>query len=109
MLKSKNFLFLWLTALLINIIAFLLIFSQGGLHGPNVTLRYTVKTGVMWYGEGKNLYALPFAGFLINLINFALFKKLARNQNFLLYAVIITGLSVQICLLLSLIFLLTIN
>ena len=37
-----------------------LIYFKSGLSGDNVALKYTVKAGVLWYGAGKNLYALPF-------------------------------------------------
>lgn len=108
-LKPKRFLFLWVLAVVLNIITFLLIFFKTGLKGNNVALRYTIKAGVLWYGEGKNLYALPFLGLLANLINFTLFKKLAPKEVFLLHAVAVTSLFVQAILLVSVILLSTIN
>ena len=58
--KSRRFLFLWSLCFILNIITFLLIYFKSGLSGDNVALKYTVKAGVLWYGAGKNLYALPF-------------------------------------------------
>lgn len=107
--KSKRFLFLWIAALAINIITFLLIILKSGLHGQNVALKYNIRAGVLWYGQGSNLYALPFFGLALNLLNFAVFKKISQSQNFLLSAVIYTDIFVQLLLLLSLAFLSGIN
>ncbi|MBI3231760.1 MAG: hypothetical protein HYZ51_01625 [Candidatus Doudnabacteria bacterium] len=108
-LKPKRFLFLWMLAVVLNIIAFLLVFLKSGLKGSHVALRYTIKAGVLWYGEGKNLYTLPFLGLLANFINFILFKKLASQESFLRHAVVLTSLFVQVILLFGLILLSTIN
>lgn len=107
--KSRGFLFLWFIALTLNIIAFLLVFFKSGLHGPNVALKYNVRTGVLWYGQGSNLYSLPFLGLALNLLNFAAFKKISQIQNFLLTTVVYANIFVQLLLLLSLIFLSGIN
>lgn len=101
--------FLWALSFIVNIITFLLIYFKSGLHGNNVALRYTVKAGVLWYGAGKNLYTLPFLGLCANIINFLLFKKLSYNQNFLLYAAVITSLLMQVILFVSVVFLAILN
>lgn len=107
--KSRRFLFLWIAAFLINIITFLLIIFKNGLHGQNVALKYNIRAGVLWYGQGSNLYSLPFLGLAFNLLNFAVFKKISQSQHFLLSAVVYTDIFVQLLLLLSLSFLSGIN
>jgi len=107
--KSKGFLFLWAFAVTLNIIAFFLIFSKGGLNGPNVALRYTVKAGVLWYGQGTNLYFLPALGVIFNLTNFFLFRKLGKNEPFLSGMAAFANALVQLIILTALIFLAGIN
>jgi hypothetical protein len=107
--KSRGFLFLWLLAFALNIITFVLIFYKSGLEGPNVALKYTVRVGVITYGEGKNLYWLPALGLIVNSLNLTLFKKLKSGHNFFLPVILSTSLLVQILLLLSVILLAAVN
>lgn len=106
---SGNFFVLWLISFTLNIIALLLILFKSGFSGPNVALKFNVRAGVLWYGQGANLYALTALGALLNILNFLVFKKTPPRNLFLLYATAYTNLLVQALLLLSLIFLATIN
>ena len=107
--KSKGFLFLWIISFALNIITFFLVFFNPNLHGPNVALKYNVRAGVTWYGQGSNLYYLPFFGLFLNLLNLGVFKKIQADPSFLKAAIVFTSISAQVILLVGLIFLSMIN
>ena len=107
--KSRNFLFLWLLAFMLNIIAFFFLAYKDSLHGANVALRDNVKAGVFWYGAEKNLYALPLLGLAFNALNYIIFRKLSLKETFLLPALIFTSILAQVLLLINLLFLVQVN
>ncbi len=108
-LKYNNFLFLWSLAIGLNIIALCLIFFQNGLNGNNVALKYSVNIGVLWYGGGNHLLALPTMGILMTLINYLIFTKLKPTSEFLANTIVIINTQVQLILFISLLFLASIN
>lgn len=106
---TKQFLFLWIAALLANIITFFWIIFKNNLQGPNVALKYSVQAGVLWYGDGRNLYYLPVLGLVILAINFILFKKLRIGQDFMKWTIVCTTIFIQLAILTGLAFLANVN
>ncbi len=108
-IKSRKYLFLWVLAFAINIIAIFLIFTKQDFTGDNVALRYNIKTGVFWFGSGKNLLAMPGIGFVMNIINLIIYKKLLPKYEYLKMLIVITSILIQFMLLAGLIFLTQVN
>ncbi len=101
--------FLWLSALIVNIIALLLIIYKIHPGGQILALHYNVVFGVDWYGSGNNLYSIPFIGFAILVMNFILYRALQKQQMFLAFLCSIISLFVELILLVALIFLVKVN
>ncbi len=108
-LKYNNFLFLWGIAFFLNIIALSVVFFQNSLRGNNVALKYSVNTGVLWYGNGNNLLFIPAIGILVTIINYFVFVKTKNAFQFLAYSIVIANLAVQLLLLIGILFLAHIN
>jgi hypothetical protein len=106
---SSTILFLWIFTLVLNIVAFLLLYYKIQPGDSTVALRYNVLTGVDLYGKSKNLYIIPGVGFLILLINFSLFRALKGKKVLLPFIVVFATLSVQVILLLALLLLIRVN
>jgi hypothetical protein len=81
------------------------------IHPGNSTLalHYNVLIGVEWYGKGKNLYFIPGIGFLVALVNYIFYKALNDKGSFLSFLAAFVSISVQIILLISVLFLSTVN
>lgn len=109
LLWFKNASFLWFLSLFINIITFLLLYFKIKPGNRQLALHYNVLVGVEWYGEGKNLYLIPAAGFAILVINFILYRALKSNKEFFAPLVIFATACVQIILLCAAVFLISIN
>ena len=103
--KLSDFLFLWISSFLINIITFLLVVFKDGLKGENVALKYTVRSGVIWYGNGSNLYSLPLLALAVSILNIAIYRKLGKTEEFLPRAIAASTLFFQFLVLFSLILL----
>lgn len=105
----SNIWFLWAGCLILNIITFFLLYLK--IHpGPQtLALKYNILVGVQWYGKGINLYFIPGVGLIITWVNFMLYRRLEKNQNFLPALTIFASYSVQIILLMAVIFLTKVN
>ncbi len=101
--------FLWVCALVINIITLLFIRYKIQPTEQTLALHYNVVFGVDWYGAGKNLYSIPVIGFLILVVDFILYRALQKQHMFLSFLCSLIGLFVQIILLISVIFLSRVN
>lgn len=103
--KISGFLFLWAFSFLVNIITFLLVIFKEGFKGENVALKYTVRAGVIWYGSGSNLYALPLLALTIMALNVAMYRKMGPQDNFFPRAIAVSNLFFQLLILSALMFL----
>ncbi len=105
----KQFLFLWLLCLSINIITLLLIYYK--IHPSNnfLVLHYNVLVGVDSAGKGINFYNIPLVGFLISAVNFIFYRAVKTFQPFLAFLSVFTSIFVQLILFLSVVFLVRIN
>jgi hypothetical protein len=109
-LKPNNtILFLWATALLLNIITFLLLYYKIKPGNSTLALRYNILTGVDLYGKGINLYLIPLVGFLILMLNFFLFRALKGRKILLPFVVVFTTLVVESVLAMSVLLLIRVN
>ncbi|MCL5667215.1 MAG: hypothetical protein M1383_05610 [Patescibacteria group bacterium] len=101
--------FLWLSGLVLNIITFLIIFYKINPGGRPLALHYDVLVGVDWYGKGRNLYLIPFAGLAVLIINFILYRSLKNIASFLAFLSGFVSVGIQLVLLLAVILLSRIN
>ncbi len=107
--KNNVFLFLWGLSFSLDIIALMVIYFQNSLSGNNVALKYSVNTGVLWYGNGNNLLLIPFFGIILNFINWFIYQKLKNSYEFFAYSITIVNIIVQFLLFLAVLFLAHIN
>lgn len=107
--KLQKYELIWLFSFAINIIAFFWLFYKIHPTTKTLALHYNVIVGVDWYGNGLNLYFLPFSGLLINLINLFLFKKFKNSEFFYRHLFSFTALCSQGILLLAIILLSRVN
>jgi hypothetical protein len=105
----KNILFLWILTFVVNIITFLFIYYKIEPSGRTLALHYNVLVGVDWYGKGYNLYLIPGIAFAISIANLVLYRSLRDSGNFLSFLTVFVSLSVQIILLVAILFLSTVN
>ncbi len=105
----SNIWFLWAGCLILNIITFFLLYLK--IHpGPQtLALKYNILVGVQWYGKGSNLYLIPGIGLVMTLVNFTLYRKLEKNKNFLPALAVFASYSIQIILLMAVVFLTKVN
>jgi hypothetical protein len=107
--KLDKIWFLWLSALVIDIITLIFIRDKINPGGQTLALHYNVVFGVDWYGNGNNLYSIPFIGLAILFMNFVLYRALQKQQMFLAFLCSLISLFVEIILLLAVIFLARVN
>ncbi len=105
----SGILFLWFICLILNIITFFFIFFKIHPGTQNLALHYNVLVGVEWYGKGKNLYFIPGIGLAISAINYILYRALKDNRFFLSELTAYVSMFVQIILLISAMFLASVN
>ena len=101
--------FLWVSCLVLNIITFLLIYFKIHPSSQTLALHYNVLVGVEWYGRGTNLYLIPGVGLAISAVNFALYRALKGNKNFLAFLTAFASLCAQLILLAAVLFLISVN
>lgn len=101
--------FLWILAVIFNIVSFLVIFYQISPSGKVLALRYNVLAGVMWFGPGANLYWLPGIGILIGVANLLMSYAQKSNQYFIKFLPAFVSLTVQITIFISVLFLKRVN
>ena len=101
--------FLWALCLIFNIITFLFIYFK--IHPTNKTLalHYNILVGVVWYGNGKNLYFIPGIGLVITGANYTLFRAFRDQPYFLPFLTAFVSLCVQIILFVAALFLARVN
>lgn len=102
-------LFLWVAAIVINIITFLLLQYKIKPSGQTVALHYNVLVGVDLYGKGTSLYSIPIVGVLLTLVNASMYRGLKNRQPFLSFLAPIVTLFIQLILLLAVLFLIRVN
>ncbi|HVY68111.1 MAG TPA: hypothetical protein VHA30_04435 [Patescibacteria group bacterium] len=105
----NNILFLWVIALAVNIITFIVIYTQIHPSSATLALHFNVLSGVDIYGSGKEMYYVPATGFLIIVVNFILFRATYEEFRFLGYLSAFSAGAVQIFMLIAVLFLKHIN
>lgn len=105
----KEIWFLWVLCFIFNIITFFTVFYK--IHPGNGTLalHYNILVGVEWYGKGKNLYFIPGVGLAMAIVNIIVYRALKKSENFLSFLTAFVSLLIQIILLVSVLFLSTVN
>ena len=108
-IKSRHFLFLWISNFALNIITFVIVFFKIPPTGKTAALKYNVLTGVEWYGKGMNALVIPIAGVIITAVNFYLFKKIQNGQYYYPALLIFFTTLISLTLMASVLFLTTVN
>src|SRR5580704_8360852 len=107
--KLDKIWFLWLSAVVVDIITLIFIHYKIRPGAQTLALHYNVVFGVDWYGSGSNLYSIPFIGFAILAINFILYRALQERQMFLAFLCSLISLFVEVILLVAVVFLARVN
>lgn len=100
---------LWVLALSLNIITFLLIYFKIHPKTAPLALHYNVLTGVDLFGKGTDLYKLPTVGLIILAVNFILGRLLRRQQDFLAFLPAMVSLLAATVVLAAALFLFRVN
>jgi len=108
LLVSGRILFLWFASLLLCIITFLLVNTQRD-NQQIIVLHYNVIVGAEVFGKAADLYKVPFIGFFVLGLNTVLYWSLKGKQNFLAESAIWISTWISAILLISLLFLRTVN
>lgn len=96
---------IWIFSFIVNIITLSWIFFKIQPNSKTIALHYNAITGVDWYGEGYNLYLIPFSGFVILFLNLFLYNKFKNNKTIYLQLFSLTSFCIQCILFLSILML----
>src|SRR5258708_4411942 len=97
----SNVLFLLSTGFILNIIAWLIIWTQIHPTSEVIPLHYNIFYGPDIVGKGYYLYLLPLVGLAILAINYLFYKYALQRQEFAARSAIVVSLALQILILIS--------
>ncbi len=103
--KVKNVLFQVALALLVNIITWLIIYTQIRPSSEVVPLHYGIFYGTDLIGKGYYIYLIPLAGLAILALNHYFYRKILVKEPLAAKSLIVIALVVQLLILLAVIFL----
>lgn len=108
-LRNRDFLVISAATILINFIAWVLVFSSLGKEKFNIILHYNVLFGVDFKGNPEQVFIIPLIGLIIFFLNAIITGFVYKKEKFIAYLLLSTSLICQIFAAIAIIAIILIN
>lgn len=108
-LRDNNLSLISVATILVNLVAWILIFVFLGKGKFNIILHYNVLFGVDFKGSSEQVFIIPMLGLVIFFLNAIITKLVYKREKFIAYLLLSTSLVCQIFAVIAIIAIIMIN